>query len=111
VEAGCVGYLEKAGSLDDLAPAVRAVAAGQVVIAADHLRQLRRSPSGPTALTKREREILHLVADGRTNGAIAAQLVLSVHTVRTHVQSILAKLGAHSKLEAVAVARRHRVLG
>jgi DNA-binding NarL/FixJ family response regulator len=111
VEAGCLGYLDKVGSLEDLAPAVRAAAAGHVVISADHLGQLLPSASGPAALTKREREILYLVAEGRTNQAIATQLVLSVHTVRTHVQTILAKLGAHSKLEAVAVAQRRRLLG
>ncbi|WP_255566691.1 response regulator transcription factor [Iamia sp. SCSIO 61187] len=61
-------------------------------------------------MTKREREVLHLVAEGLTNQAIAAELVLSVHTVRTHVQTILTKLGAHSKLEAAAVAKRRRIL-
>jgi DNA-binding NarL/FixJ family response regulator len=50
--------------------------------------------------------VLALVADGLSNQAIADCLTLSVHTVRTHVQTMLSKLGAHSKLEAVAVARR-----
>jgi DNA-binding NarL/FixJ family response regulator len=111
VAAGCVGYLDKVASIEDLAAAVRAAHAGRVVISAEQLAQLLPGASGPTALTKREREILYLVADGRTNKAIAAQLVLSVHTVRTHVQTILAKLGAHSKLEAVAIAKRRRLLG
>jgi DNA-binding NarL/FixJ family response regulator len=111
MESGCLGYLDKVGSLEDLAPAVRAAAAGHVVISADQLGQLLPSGSGPAALTKREREILYLLAEGRTNQAIAAQLVLSVHTVRTHVQTILVKLGAHSKLEAVAIAKRRRLLG
>jgi DNA-binding NarL/FixJ family response regulator len=111
VEAGCLGYLDKVGSLEDLAPALRAAAAGHVVISAEHLAQLLPSASGPGALTKREREILYLAAEGRTNQAIAAELVLSVHTVRTHVQTILAKLGAHSKLEAVSIAKRRRLLG
>jgi two-component system nitrate/nitrite response regulator NarL len=111
VEAGCVGYLDKVGSLEELAPAVRAAAAGHVVISAEHLVQLVPGATGPVALTKREREILHLVAEGGTNKAIAAQLFLSVHTVRTHVQTILEKLGAHSKLEAVAIAKRRRLIG
>jgi DNA-binding NarL/FixJ family response regulator len=110
VAAGCVGYLDKVGCLEDLAPMVRAAAAGQVVLSADHLVKLVPG-RGPTALTKREREILHLVAEGGTNKAIAEQLYLSVHTVRTHVQAILEKLGAHSKLEAVAIAKRRRLLG
>jgi DNA-binding NarL/FixJ family response regulator len=112
VDAGCVGFLDKAGPLDDLAAAVRVAVAGHVVISAEDLAQLipGRAKS-PAALTKREREILHLVAEGMTNQAIAAELVLSVHTVRTHVQTVLTKLGAHSKLEAVAIAKRRRLLG
>ena len=111
VEAGCVGYLDKVGSLEDLAPAVRAAAAGHVVISAEHLVQLVPGATGPVTLTKREREILYLVAEGGTNKAIAAELFLSIHTVRTHVQTILEKLDAHSKLEAVAIAKRRRLLG
>lgn len=81
------------------------------MISADDLTKIVGNTSrDPAALTKREREILHLVAEGLTNQAIAERLVLSVHTVRTHVQAILAKLGAHSKLEAVAVATRRRLL-
>jgi DNA-binding NarL/FixJ family response regulator len=112
VQAGCVGYLDKLGSLEELASAVRAAATGHVVISADHLDQLLPSrDTALTGLTKREREILYLVSEGLTNQAIAERLVLSIHTVRTHVQTILAKLGAHSKLEAVAVAKRRRLLG
>jgi DNA-binding NarL/FixJ family response regulator len=112
VEAGCVGYLDKLGSLEELASAVRAAATGHVVISADHLTQLLPGRDNAlTELTKREREILYLITDGLTNQAIAERLVLSIHTVRTHVQTILAKLGAHSKLEAVAVAKRRRLLG
>jgi DNA-binding NarL/FixJ family response regulator len=114
VDAGCLGYLDKAGPLDDLAAAVRVAAAGHAVISAQDLAQLvpgARGSGGITRLTRREREILHLMAEGLSNQEIAARLVLSVHTVRTHVQTILAKLGGHSKLEAVAIARRRRLLG
>jgi DNA-binding NarL/FixJ family response regulator len=62
------------------------------------------------ALTTREREILGLVADGLPNLAIAEHLTLNVTTVRKHVQNMLTKLHAHSRLEAVAVARRIGVL-
>jgi DNA-binding NarL/FixJ family response regulator len=75
------------------------------------LPRLGRSYRGLGAdLTRREREVLNLLADGRSNPAIAAHLVISVHTVRNHVQNVLAKLGAHSKLEAVAVAAREGLL-
>jgi DNA-binding NarL/FixJ family response regulator len=56
-------------------------------------------------LTARELDVLRLVAGGLSNRAIADRLILSLHTVRTHVQSILSKLGVHSKLEAAAFAR------
>lgn len=111
VDAGCTGYLAKSGPLDELAAAVRVAAAGHVVISAEDLSRLVPRTREGTVLTEREREILFLIADGLTNQAIAARLVLSVHTVRTHVQTILGKLGAHSKLEAVATARRRRLLG
>jgi DNA-binding NarL/FixJ family response regulator len=112
VDAGCLGYLDKSGPLDDLVAAVRIAATGHVVISADDLTRIVTSTHRDVAsLTRREREILHLVADGLTNKAIADRLVLSVHTVRTHVQTILAKLGAHSKLEAVAIATRRKLLG
>ena len=112
VDVGCLGYLDKTAPLEELAAAVRVAATGHVVISAQDLAQLVPGRSkGSDALTKREREVLHLVAEGLTNQAIAAELVLSVHTVRTHVQTILTKLGAHSKLEAVAVAKRRRLLG
>ena len=111
VDVGCLGYLDKTRPLGELAAAVRVAASGHVVISAEDLSQLVRSASGGvTELTKREREMLYLVAEGLTNQAIAERLVLSVHTVRTHVQTILAKLGAHSKLEAVAIAKRRRIL-
>jgi two-component system nitrate/nitrite response regulator NarL len=69
-----------------------------------------RSNGGPSpnafGLTKRERDVLMLLADGAGQKAIAADLVLSPKTVATHIQRILAKLGVHSRAEAVAVAHR-----
>jgi DNA-binding NarL/FixJ family response regulator len=112
VDAGCLGYLDKAGSIDDLLAAVRIAATGHVVISATDLNKLVASSRGdPTTLTKREREVLFLIAEGLSNQVIARRLVLSVHTVRTHVQTILAKLGAHSKLEALAIAKRRTLVG
>ena len=57
-------------------------------------------------LTQREQEILSLIGEGADNKKIADRLVVSPHTVRTHVQNLLAKLGAHSKLEALTIAAR-----
>ena len=57
-------------------------------------------------LTTMEGEVLELIAEGLTNGDIASRLFISVNTVRNHVQNILAKLHAHSKLEALSIANR-----
>ncbi|HZW30240.1 MAG TPA: LuxR C-terminal-related transcriptional regulator [Isosphaeraceae bacterium] len=65
-----------------------------------------RPPAPLPGLTDREHQILRLLAQGATTRQIAASLVLSTGTVRTHIQHILAKLGAHRRLEAVAIARR-----
>jgi len=63
-----------------------------------------------TPLTTREREIVELLADGASNRSIAARLAISRHTVKFHVASILGKLGARSRAEAVALALRRGVL-
>ncbi len=70
--------------------------------------ELGKAPA--EALTAREREILHLIAAGLTTSAIADKLCISSTTVRNHVQHILAKLGAHSRLEAVTVVYGQRLL-
>jgi DNA-binding NarL/FixJ family response regulator len=67
---------------------------------------MTRPPAGTGDLTPREVEIISLMAHGLPNKIIAAQLDLRLNTVRNHAQRILNKLGAHSKLEAIATARR-----
>ena len=82
----------------------------------DELRSLGNTPStraaaDPEALTAREREILALVAEGRSNGEIGKQLFISAKTVSVHVSNILGKLGAAGRTEAAAIARRRGLLG
>jgi DNA-binding NarL/FixJ family response regulator len=117
MEAGCAGFLTKVQPIDEVVEAVRTAAAGEPVVNTRQLVRLlpqleRRSAMGPpeNELTQREREVLLLMAGGATNPVIARELYLSLHTVRNHVQSVLRKLGAHSKLEAVAVAVRTGVI-
>ena len=115
VDAGCAGFVSKARAADDLVAAVRAVHSGDTYIEpkllAHLLPRVKRSYHRVgDDLTKRELEVLRLLADGLTNEAIATHLVVSVHTVRNHVQNVLRKLGAHSKLEAVAIATREDLL-
>jgi len=94
---------------EELAGAVRAAHAGLFVL---HPEALAPSTAGhaalasATPLTPREREILEMMADGANNRLIAARLAISRHTVKFHVAAILAKLGARSRTEAVALALR-----
>jgi DNA-binding NarL/FixJ family response regulator len=115
LESGCVGVVPKTLSLDDLVAAVREAATGRLNLDSDMLARLvprlSRSYREPGAdLTSREREVLRLVAEGLSTPDMAARLVVSTNTVRNHVQSILTKLGAHSKLEALVIANRSHLL-
>jgi DNA-binding NarL/FixJ family response regulator len=115
IDAGASGFLSKTRSLDEVTAAVRAAAAGESVISPELLARLlprfqRTKGRGMADLTDREREVLALVAEGLSNAAIAERLVVSVHTVRNHIASLSAKLGAHSKLEALSIAVREGLL-
>jgi DNA-binding NarL/FixJ family response regulator len=115
IEAGAAGFVSKTRSLQEVTSAVRAAAAGEAVISPEMLaRLLPRLHRGGTAargdLTEREREVLGLLADGLSNAAIASTLSVSVHTVRNHIANLSAKLGAHSKLEALSIAVRDGLL-
>jgi DNA-binding NarL/FixJ family response regulator len=115
VEAGAAGFLAKTTPLQELVDAVRQVLAGAALHSprllasvAAHLRHNQERVGGD--LSAREREVLRLLASGTGTQRIADTLVLSTHTVRNHVRNISAKLGAHSKLEAVAIATREGLL-
>jgi DNA-binding NarL/FixJ family response regulator len=117
IEAGCCGFLTKHKSAQDVVAAVRLAASGEALISPDMLvRLLPRLRRGTqehklgSDLTTREREVLGLLADGLSSEAIAGRLYLSANTVRNHVQAVLTKLGAHSRLEAVSVAARAGLL-
>ncbi|MBW7882561.1 MAG: PAS domain-containing protein [Caldilineaceae bacterium] len=84
--------------------------ARQFQLPATSLPETAESTPPQSALTLREYQVLHLLAQGNDTAAIAAELVVSQTTVRNHVQHILHKLGVHSRLEAVAYARAHNLL-
>jgi DNA-binding NarL/FixJ family response regulator len=112
--AGCTGFVTKDRAPDELVDAVRAVRAGRVAIDPAASARLAGAPApgrDGAGLTQREHEVLVLLAEGLTTREIAQQLFISFNTARNHVQRLIAKLGAHSRLEAVAVARRNGVLG
>lgn len=99
--AGASVFVWKGQRVEALLDAIRLAATGALPPAA--------APPGPRVgadLTVREREVLGLLAEGLSTEEIVDHLVLSPHTVRNHIRSVLAKLGAHSRLEAVAVAAR-----
>ncbi len=115
LRAGASGFLLKDSPRGDLIAAVRAAAAGDALLAPSVTRRLieafaRRppetlpSPSRLAALTGRERDVLLLLARGRTNAEIAAVLFISEATVKTHVGNLLAKLGLRDRVQAVILA-------
>jgi DNA-binding NarL/FixJ family response regulator len=114
VRAGARGYVVKGSEPEDIALALQAVARGQVVfgsqVAGALLAQASgRAHAGPAAafpgLTTREIDVLDLLSRGRSNDEIAGLLFLSPKTVRNHVSTVLGKLGATTRAEAVAKAR------
>src|SRR5262249_34187743 len=116
LQAGAIGYLLKNVSADELAGAIRAASAGRPTLApeAAHIliEHATRPPSPPPRadVSSREREILALMVRGLSNPDIAAQLVIGRATVKFHVSNILAKLGATSRTEAVALALQQRLV-
>ena len=112
IGAGFSGALDKAAPIERLLAAIRDAALGQAVVSPADLARLRHGIAGDAAeaLTAREMEILALMAEALPYKAIAGRVFLSVNTVRKHVQSILSKLGAHSRLECVLVARQRGLI-
>jgi DNA-binding NarL/FixJ family response regulator len=111
VESGALGYLLKDAPPEDLAAAVRTAAAGESALApriAGRLMSRLRDPL-PT-LSRRETEVLELVADGLSNQQISKALFLSQATVKSHLVHIYAKLGVDSRTAAVAMATNRGVL-
>jgi len=111
VQAGAQGYLLKGAPREEIFNAIRVVHAGgsllQPVVATKLLRQVIQDQSGhsnPDALTPREQNVLQLLAQGLQNKEIAAQLVITERTVKFYVSSILGKLGAGNRTEAVTIA-------
>ena len=118
--AGACGYVPKTRAVDELMDVVRRAAAGEIVMPEGDLAavlerlQDARADTGEAALerlTPRETEILSALASGHTANEIATTLGISALTVQSHMKSILAKLGVHSKIEAVTLAWRHGLAG
>jgi DNA-binding NarL/FixJ family response regulator len=115
LRAGASGFLLKDAPADELVHAVRVVAGGEALLAPSVTRRLisefaarpgrsRPRPTALDALTPRETEVLRLIARGRSNSEIAADLVVAEQTVKTHIGRILAKLNLRDRAQAVVLA-------
>ena len=109
LKAGASGYLLKDSAFEELATAIKAVMAGKSylsqevahIVFQDYVEGPKKEASAFAVLTLREREVLQLIAEGRSNRQIAATLYLSIKTVETHRQQIMNKLKLHNVAELV----------
>jgi DNA-binding NarL/FixJ family response regulator len=109
IEAGASGFIHKSQAAAEVVDAIRTVASGGTLFTprtiATLLNKRRTMDSQLESLTPREKEVLRLMAEGKSSRDIGARLGISYTTVRTHIRSLGSKLGVHSKLEAVVKAR------
>ena len=116
IQAGAAAWIRKDESVEYLLEALRGIARGQTWLPAAetgnvlslllHQQDSSNDDMAPARLTLRERQVLDCLASGAGRSEAAARLNISVNTVRTHMQNIMTKLGAHSTLEAIAMVRR-----
>ncbi|GAA4014387.1 response regulator transcription factor [Allokutzneria multivorans] len=118
LRAGASGFLLKRARPAEIVQAVRTVASGDSLLFPGAIRELAQRHAGDerdalssAQLTEREAEVLRLVAKGLTNAEIAAELVVSVETVKTHVGNVLGKLGARDRTQAVIIAYESGFVG
>jgi NarL family two-component system response regulator LiaR len=113
LRAGASGYMLKTASSTELVQAIRSLRKGEPVLHPDIARKLMRGAGAPTgqapaeSLTAREMEVLSLLARRLSNKEIASSLGVAEKTVKTHVSSILSKLGMESRLEVARYAKEH----
>ena len=117
IEAGARGYLLKDSPPEEVIKAIRTVRGGESLIQPrvatrllDRLGQLSRTPVPETTLSKREIEVLQLMATGAANKTIASELNIGHSTVKTHIVRIFSKLGVNGRTEAVAEAVKKKII-
>jgi two-component system, NarL family, response regulator LiaR len=117
MQGGAISYLLKTAPAEDVVNAIREAATGTATLSPDlltRLTQALRRPPAPDplqALSPREREVLHLIACGRSNRQIGRELAIGEQTVKTHVSSILTKLDLQDRVQAAIFALRHQADG
>jgi NarL family two-component system response regulator LiaR len=114
LQAGAIGYLLKDVTAEELAKAIRAAHAGRATLSPAAVQAMVHAATQPPTpghdLTDRERDVLALMVQGLNNTEIAAKLVVSPSTIKSHVSHILGKLDVASRTEAVALAVRHHLV-
>lgn len=112
LDAGACALLRKDGALDEMLHALRSAQRGEFAVHPGLLMELVRHdpPIPPPSLTEREHQVLQRLAAAEDTRSIARELGISVSTCRGYVKNLLAKLGAHSQLEAVVIAMRHGLI-
>jgi DNA-binding NarL/FixJ family response regulator len=114
LEAGASGYLMKDQAIEELFEGVRAANSGDRPLAPQLVsvlvNHLGRNGAAARQLSRREVEVLRYLAEGMSTTDLCERMQLSVNTVRNHVQSAIRRLGAHSKVEAVAIAQREGLI-
>lgn len=117
MRAGAAGYVLKTSATEELRPAIRKALKGQIFVSAafgPNVVETLRTPSGrkmqPPILTDRQRQVLQLVAEGRTNAEIAEILKVSIKTVQFHRAQIMRKLGVHSAVKLTQFALREGIV-
>lgn len=123
LEAGALGYLTKDSGADDIALAIRTVHAGKALLEPEVQRRLLAgrpvapapapppaAPPAPDGLTRRELDVVVLIAHGLTNQEIAQRLFVSEATVKTHINNIFSKAGLRDRAQAVMYAYRHGLM-
>jgi DNA-binding NarL/FixJ family response regulator len=109
VKSGAKGYLVKGAAPEQIRESVRRVAAGESVLSSNIAAKLAESIARPQ-VSKRERQVLKYLGNGRSNKEIAQVLYISEHTAKAHVRSIMTKLNANSRTEVMAIAVKHGLL-
>jgi two-component system, NarL family, response regulator LiaR len=115
IKAGCDGVISQASTNEELLSVIRGAATGNVMVPSSLITRLmmqreRRADHAGNRLSSRELDVLDAMARGYTDREIADDLVVSLNTARKHVQNVIRKLGAHSKLEAVITAMRDGII-
>ncbi len=111
IDNGAIGYVLKNATKEELLTAITRVRMGKTFLSFEAVQSLRDTSSEKPVITRREKEVLQLIAEGLTNAEIATKLFISVPTVNTHRKSLIEKFEAKNTATLIAKAARHGLIG